>query len=284
MYENNISESVLTLRSWVLKESELQTVDSETVHGVNGCITDTSSAQRVNRYRSPRTFFGDQTDNHSLKNLQKSVSERWNIAKRLQLCYPCFAEGHAGKFCQRSRVCGENGCLEVHHRLLHRQENKQYLRPAATSTTLNLNGNIDLTKTGSSSTKRTVSVTEGNEHTNQTTMTLRDNSTADYLALPTVPVILTNGSRSVKVNALLDDASTKTYTNSDVAAELGVQGTTEKVTVNVINGQVKTFETSPIEIELKSMNGYLNTKITAFTANQVTGNMPTFEWSQCTKQ
>ena len=115
-------------------------------------------------------------------------------------------------------------------------------------------------------------------------MTLRDNSTADYIALRTVPVILTNGSRSVKVNALLDDASTKTYTNSDVAAELGVQGTTEKVTVNVINGQVKPFETSPIEIELKSMNGYLNTKITAFTANQVTGNMPTFEWSQCTKQ
>ena len=107
------------------------------------------------------------------------------------------------------------------------------MRPAATPTTLNINGNSDSTITGSSPAKRTVSVTEGNEHTNQTTMTSRDNSTADYIALRTVPVILTNGSRSVKVNALLDDASTKTYINSDVAAELGVQGTTEKVTVNV---------------------------------------------------
>ena len=107
---------------------------------------------------------------------------------------------------------------------------------------------------------------------------------ADYIALCTVPVICTNGSRSVKGNALLDDASTKTYTNADVAAELGVQGTTEKVTVNVLNGQVETFETSPIEIELKSMNGNLSTQITAFTANRVTGNMPLFDWSQCTKQ
>ena len=58
VYENNISESVLTLRSWVLKESEVQTVASETVHGVNGCITDTPSAQPVNRYRSLRHSFG----------------------------------------------------------------------------------------------------------------------------------------------------------------------------------------------------------------------------------
>ena len=41
---------------------------------------------------------------------------------------------------------------------------------------------------------------------------------------------------------------------------------------------------APIEIELKSMNGNLSTKITAFTANRVTGNMPAFDWSQCTKQ
>ena len=68
VYEYNISESVLTLRSWVLKESEFQTV--ATVNWVNGCITDTSSAQPVNRYRSPGTIVGEQTDNYSMQNLQ----------------------------------------------------------------------------------------------------------------------------------------------------------------------------------------------------------------------
>ena len=50
---------------------------------------------------------------------QEGVSERWNIAKRFQLCYRCLAEGHHGKSCQRTRRCGKNGCHKVHHRLLH---------------------------------------------------------------------------------------------------------------------------------------------------------------------
>ena len=49
----------------------------------------------------------------------EGVSERWNIAKRFQLCYRCLAEGHHGKSCQRTRQCGKNGCHKVHHRLLH---------------------------------------------------------------------------------------------------------------------------------------------------------------------
>ena len=45
-----------------------------------------------------------------------------------------------------------------------------------------------------------------------------------FLALRTVPVILKNGNRAIKVNALLDEASTKTYINADVASEIGLQG------------------------------------------------------------
>ena len=59
----------------------------------------------------------------------------------------------------------------------------------------------------------------------------------------------------LKVNALLDDFSTKTYLNADVAAELGLQGQTEKVTVNVLNDQVETFETKPVNFKLESLDG-----------------------------
>ena len=44
--------------------------------------------------------------------------------------------------------------------------------------------------------------------------------TSGTIALRTIPVYLKNGTRKIKVNALLDDASTKTYINSDIAAEL----------------------------------------------------------------
>lgn len=96
-----------------------------------------------------------------------------------------------------------------------------------------------------------------------------------------MPVIITNGNRSLHVNGLLDDASTKTYINADIAAELGLQGTTERVTVNALNGQVETFDTSLIDIELKSVNGHSSMKI---TANRITGSMPAFDWSQCIQQ
>ena len=98
------------------------------------------------------------------------------------------------------------------------------------------------------SSKQTTSGTEGNKPWQQTTMTANNVTNTYFIALRTVPIILKNGNRTIKVNALLDDASTKTYINVDVATELGLQGKTERVTVNVINGQVETFEARPVDV------------------------------------
>ena len=58
------------------------------------------------------------------------------------------------------------------------------------------------------------------------------------MALRNVPVVVKNGGRRLVLNALLDDASTKTYINGDVAAdELGLEGTMQRITVNVLNGE-----------------------------------------------
>ena len=48
------------------------------------------------------------------------------------------------------------------------------------------------------------------------------------------------------MNALLDKASTKTCLNADVAAQLGLQGHPQSVTVNVLNGKTETFETTQV--------------------------------------
>lgn len=107
----------------------------------------------------------------------------------------------------------------------------------------------------------------------------QSSSRTDFIALRTVPVILRNGDRSLKVNALLDEASTKTYLNSDVAAELGLHGRTEKVAVNVLNGQIETFETKPVSFNLVSIDHKVNMNVTAYTANRVTGDMPVIHWN-----
>ena len=99
----------------------------------------------------------------------------------------------------------------------------------------------------------------------QTTMMCSKSEGKEPLALRTFPVILKNGRRKLKVNALFNDASTQTYLNGDVATELGLPGSYEMIKVNVLNGEYKSFKTMPVELGLESANGDVDIKITAHT-------------------
>lgn len=88
-----------------------------------------------------------------------------------------------------------------------------------------------------------------------------------YISLRIVPVILRKGSQKIVPNTLLDDGSTKTYINSDAAAELNLQGGTRKVTVNMLNGQVDSFQITTVEFELESLDEKVKRTIQAFALN-----------------
>ena len=103
--------------------------------------------------------------------------------------------------------------------------------------------------------------------------------TTGSVALRTVPVYLKNGNKKLRVNALLDDASTKTYLNTDVAAELRLQGQLQKINLSVLNDQVETFETLPIEFIIESLDSKTQCKVNAFTTGKVTGNMKAIDWN-----
>ena len=103
-------------------------------------------------------------------------------------------------------------------------------------------------------------------------MGIQSNTRANCIGLCTVPVILKNDERSLKSIDMLDNASTKSYINADVAAGLGLQGRTEKITVNILNGQVETFETKLINVELMSITGNISTMVSAWTVDRVTSN------------
>ena len=65
-----------------------------------------------------------------------------------------------------------------------------------------------------------------------------------------------------------------------VAAELGLQGMIQKATVNVLNGQVETVVTMPVDFELKSLDGQVIHNVSAFTTKKVTGEMEVVDWNQ----
>ena len=140
IFENSKPESVYTLRTWVIQESEFQTIASETVHGLAGNVTKEPSTAPTMKFRNQLTFFGEAKESGEFQKFpckvcgkkhgiwscsvfkQKSVSDRLDTSKQLQLCFRCLADGHNGKSCPRSRQCGINESKQLHHRLLHRLE------------------------------------------------------------------------------------------------------------------------------------------------------------------
>ena len=299
-FENSKQESVLTLRTWVIQEADFQTIAAETVHGLSRNVVNETTTPTGARNKYQRTFFGDTNGNRDVKKLickvcgsshgawncanfiHLSLPDRWDTAKDLKLCFCCLGDNHFGRSCPRSRQCGQNGCKELHHKLLHRSEYTKPNRPSSDETMVKQIG--DSRENANLPEQPVSSTTEGKASSEQMTMVSQNHIREDYVGLRTVPVKVKNGDRWMTVNALLDDASTKTYINADVAAKLGLKGKTEQVTVNVLNGQVETFETRPVNFELESVNGNVKLKVSAFTANRVTGSMTVVDWYKYKKQ
>ena len=87
------------------------------------------------------------------------------------------------------------------------------------------------------------------------TATLTATASSELVSLRTVPVWIKANGKKVKVNAVLDCASTGTFLNEEIAIALGLQSAYERVTVRVLNETVESFDTMPLEITLESVDG-----------------------------
>ena len=201
---------------------------------------------------------------------QLDVSDRWNVAKDVKLCYRCLEGTHLGQDCVRSRPCGLRNCSKLHHRLLHKdnvsnQNEAMNPRVAATSRSSHEDCSIVMPVTSRS--------TEAAESGGNSDTTLVSNDACfNMCSLRTVPVILKNGHKTIQVNALLDDGSTKTYLNADVAAELDLIAAAQQITVNVLNGQSEVFKTMQVQVQS------LDRTVCACTTKNVTGSLEIVNW------
>ena len=139
IFENRERESVEVLREWAIQESEFQIRALEIAQGMNF----EKLENRVIITRGDQcTFFGRSdpqpervVESRSCKVCSNShgvwacgdfkqldISKRWEYAKKFKLCFRYLGEGHLGQHCNRTRVCSQDGCKEVHHRLLHRDQ------------------------------------------------------------------------------------------------------------------------------------------------------------------
>lgn len=94
-----------------------------------------------------------------------------------------------------------------------------------------------------------------------------------------VPVYLTNGRKRERVNALLDEGSSRTYLHRDVAAELGLEGRSCQLTVKVLNDNQEKLNYSIVKLTIHSLDGMIHKSASAYTTERVTGNMQVVDWS-----
>ena len=315
IFENRRRECVETLKIWVIQESEFCTVARETVHGVS--IGKRSIGSRNFAGEKRTTFFGATNDRQPVNRFHvgksgvidgkygkqrlckvcngrhgvwacdvfrnMDIRQRWNVAKQFKLCFRCLGDDHNGNQCTRSKVCDIHGCQETHNKLLHSTGNR-IIEKQISNETRKPEASNPQAVSSSRQQQLSSSATEG-EHmqrnfATQTTMMCSNSEVKGATALRTIPVILKNGCRKLKVNALLDDASTQAYVNADVAAELGLTGALDTIKVNVLNGECKSFQTMPVEFGLESVNGDVDIRLKALTVKRVTGNMKVIQWSQ----
>lgn len=102
-----------------------------------------------------------------------SYKEKWDAVKMNQICRTCLKK-HRG-YCRKQQFCGVNGCEFLHHELMHKPEDPPQQIGEALPAGLNAHRN--------------------------------PNSSCFFKVLP---VVISNGGKSVNTYAMLDDGSSVT--------------------------------------------------------------------------
>ncbi|KAJ8045018.1 hypothetical protein HOLleu_07935 [Holothuria leucospilota] len=194
-----------------------------------------------------------------------SVNNRWDVVTKNKLCFKCLGN-HFARNCKREMRCDVGGCRSDHNRLLHRSKENDSEQ-----------GQIREGEQGSSQPsepRESEGQSRGRNFLNK----------GQGLALRIVPVMVRQGTKEIKINALLDDGSEQTYIDSGLAAELGLSGTQGEVCVGLLNGLEKRFASSEIELEISNViDSRKKYKIRGMTIDQVCGDLKPKQWPRISK-
>ena len=296
-YEQQRRESVISLLDWVSLESEFMIMSTEAVNGLSeesGRRSQPPPSARPwkqaagNQLRA-RTYYTAPATASSCASCKGhhpiwkcaafkaiNAAERWKIAKGKNLCYRCLSSDHLGKDCPRDKACGKDGCAQHHHYLLHTDR-----AVAAPRRESSAQAPVDTT-TSQESTHVTdaIKVTE-----EESAMISSSCSSQSAVALRTIPVRLSNGTgSSIIVNALLDDASTRTYVSNQVAGTLNLDGPKRTLIIGKLNGQEETIQTRLVSCTISDLDDAMTSELSACTVEKPAGRLKATKWQDVQHQ
>ena len=133
LHEQKLSGSVLTLRTFILQESEFEIIAEETTRGFNKSESKTNVFVTSNNGQNNPGMCIVCQEAHSLKDCPKfhdaNLEERSNMVHKFGLCFECLGSGHLKKDCKhkiRCQKCGKNHNVLFHREILPSHFHGQY--------------------------------------------------------------------------------------------------------------------------------------------------------------
>ncbi|XP_036320424.1 uncharacterized protein LOC118734934, partial [Rhagoletis pomonella] len=154
-----------------------------------------------------------------------SVHNRWELVKQRRLFFACLQSGHNLGNCQFKKACGIDSCGRMHNTLLH----------SAAPTAI--------------ATKSDTSSPQDNAHVLNTNFD--NNSTCLFKVLP---VILSGPKSSITVYAMMDEGSSVTLLEEEIANTLGVRGCIAPLTLQWYNDKQTTEKSRVVNLEIRGIN------------------------------
>lgn len=151
--------------------------------------------------------------------------DRWESVSKMHLCFSCLKESHILPKCKTKRRCNVNGCLRIHHPLLHRireeygpEKEEQLIEP------------------------------EVNCHTTQ-------KNKSEKVLFKIIPVKLYGPKGEFDTYAFLDDGSSVTLLEESIAQDLGLKGTASPLCLKWTGKITKTEESShEVAVQISGKN------------------------------
>uniref|UniRef100_A0A336M4E2 CSON011956 protein n=1 Tax=Culicoides sonorensis TaxID=179676 RepID=A0A336M4E2_CULSO len=170
-----------------------------------------------NRYSCPICDKNCKSASECDKFMNSDRNKRWELARYARLCRMCL-QTHQGS-CSSNQICGVDGCMRRHNKLLH-PNNSKVTNPPVTTNSVEIQ-------------------TESNFMHQQHT---------DSMLFRIIPVTLKNGSNSVNTFAFIDDGSSVTLIDQKLVTELQANGPTKPLCLQWTNNEKR------MEPESKSLS------------------------------
>ena len=161
-----------------------------------------------------------------------TVNQRWNLAKEKQLCFRCLSGSHFGKYCKRAKECGVDCCKQTHLKLLRGTPNSNDQREKNIPIGKRSLKDKVVPDSPSTSKSELEGVAASDQHSYTTALSTAEKSEKS-LSFRTIPVWIKANGKKLKVNAVLDDASSASYMNQEVAGALGLSVPYQPVAVQL---------------------------------------------------